>query len=299
MSWLRIRHSTVYDYSAPVELGPHRLVLRPREGHDVRVDSFALHVEPRARLSWIRDIFGNSVALLSDFAAPAPRLAITSEAILWLGAAKPAPDPRTPDPGVWPVVYDPLETAVAEAYRLPMFPDDRAAIQAWLSTGEPGEPSGPPTTIDLLARRIHREIAYARREEKGVLTPAQTLALRRGSCRDMATLLLEAGRSLGFAMRFASGYLECDASREGKATTHAWVEACLPGLGWRGYDATSGLPATDHHIVAGVSNHPRGVMPVSGRYQAEEGTTALLVANVFTERLAASRPACAADAAAA
>lgn len=291
MSWLRIRHSTVYDYSEPVELGPHRLVLRPREGHDVRVDSFALHVEPHARIHWIRDIFGNSVALVSDFAEPARRLAITSEAMLWLGPAKPAP--ALGDASIWPVVYDPLEAAVIEAYRLPMFPDDRAAIQTWLSTSNPAEPDDSPMTIDRLVRRIHREISYARREEKGVLTPGQTLALRTGSCRDMATLFLEAGRALGFAMRFASGYLECEASREGKATTHAWVEAYLPGLGWRGYDATSGSATTDRHIVAGVSNHPRGVMPVSGRYQAEEGTTGTLTAGVFTERLDAPRPACA------
>jgi transglutaminase-like putative cysteine protease len=293
MSWLRIRHSTVYDYSEPVELGPHRLVLRPREGHDVRVDSFALRVEPAARVTWIRDIFGNSVALVTDFEGPARRLAITSEAMLWLGAAKPAPVHA--EANVWPVVYEPLETAVAEAYRTPLFPDDRAAIQAWLSTSDAAEPEVPPTTIERLARRIHREITYARREEKGVLTPGQTLAQRTGSCRDMATLFLEAGRALGFAMRFASGYLECEASQEGKATTHAWVEAYLPRLGWRGYDATSGLATTDRHIVAGVSNHPRGVMPVSGRYQAEEGTTGTLTANVFTERLEAPRPACTSD----
>lgn len=293
MNWLRIRHSTIYEYSEPVELGSHRLVLRPREGHDVRVESFALHVEPHARIAWIRDIFGNSVALLSDFAEPTRRLAITSEAMLWLGAEKPAPEPG--ETGVWPVVYDPLETAVADAYRLPMFPNDRAAIQTWLSTSDPAAPDDSPTTIDRLALRIHREITYARREEKGVLTPGQALELRTGSCRDMATLFLEAGRALGFAMRFASGYLECEASREGKATTHAWVEAYLPGLGWRGYDATTGLPATDRHIVAGVSNHPRGVMPVSGRYHAEEGTTGGMSAKVFTERLTDPRPACASD----
>lgn len=283
MSRLRIQHATTYEYTEPVELGPHRLVLRPREGHDVRVDSFTLKVEPHARISWMRDIFGNSVCLVTDFEGPTRRLAITSNIVLWLGDVAPVSAP--PDCGVWPIVYDPLETVMAEAYRSPIYPDDRAAIQEWLSIGEPADPCNATSTIDQLALRIQREIAYARREEKGVFTPGQTLALRTGSCRDMATLFLAAGRSLGFAMRFASGYLECEASRAGVATTHAWVEAYLPGLGWRGYDATSGRATSGHHIVAGVSNHPRGVMPVSGRYHAEEGTSCTLTATVLTERL--------------
>ena len=71
-------------------------------------------------------------------------------------------------------------------------------------------------------------------------SPAHTLALKSGSCRDMATLMLEAARHLGVAARFSSGYLHSSASRAGRGTTHAWTEVYLPTLGWRGFDPTRG-----------------------------------------------------------
>ena len=122
-----------------------------------------------------------------------------------------------------------------------------------------------------LCRRIHAAIKYQRRVEKGVQTPAQTVALGTGSCRDMATLLMEAARASGVAARFASGYLHGRASMAGDASTHAWAEVYLPTLGWRGLDPTIGDVTATNHIVTGVSTHPRGVMPVSGTFTGEPG----------------------------
>src|SRR6185503_11416066 len=113
-------------------------------------------------------------------------------------------------------------------------------------------------------RLIHQAFQYMRRPEKGVQTPALTLETRTGSCRDLATLLMEAARSSGVASRFVSGYLHGSASVEGRASTHAWTEVYLPTLGWRGFDPTIGDSVGMNHIVTGVSSHPRGVMPVSG-----------------------------------
>jgi transglutaminase-like putative cysteine protease len=82
----------------------------------------------------------------------------------------------------------------------------------------------------------------------------------------MATLLLEATRSLQLASRFASGYLDNEASSGGQAATHAWTEVYFPEHGWFGCDPTLGEGTSEKHIVCGVSSHPRGVMPVSGSY---------------------------------
>jgi transglutaminase-like putative cysteine protease len=82
----------------------------------------------------------------------------------------------------------------------------------------------------------------------------------------MATLLMEGCRALGIAARFSSGYLDCPASLAGRAAMHAWTEAYLPTLGWRGFDPTIGDSTSAGHIVTGVSIHPRGVMPVSGSF---------------------------------
>ncbi len=63
--------------------------------------------------------------------------------------------------------------------------------------------------------------------------PAETLQKSSGSCRDFSTLLLEACRCWGLAARFVSGYMQCEATEAGGASTHAWTEVYLPGAGGR------------------------------------------------------------------
>ena len=50
MSWLQIIHETTYRYKKAVRFGPYRLVLRPREGHDVRIEQIRVEIEPEFEL---------------------------------------------------------------------------------------------------------------------------------------------------------------------------------------------------------------------------------------------------------
>ena len=59
---LTVRHRTTYRYRQLVSLGPHRLMLRPRESRDLRLISSAVTVAPAAQVTWAHDVFGNSVA---------------------------------------------------------------------------------------------------------------------------------------------------------------------------------------------------------------------------------------------
>jgi transglutaminase-like putative cysteine protease len=224
----------------------------------------AVTVSPSATLTWTRDVFGNSVGTL-DFEAPGKELRIVSDVLVTrtLPYAHRAHD-TAPTP--WPPVYDPLEIAVVAAYQQPCYPSDIAAVAAWVRDHGPKRRDDIESVVRDLNHAIHQRIKYVRREEKGVLTPAQTISSGVGSCRDFATLLLDAARSLGIAARFASGYLECSAAEAGYASTHAWAEIYLPGHGWRGYDPTLGTQTTSAHVATGLSNHPRGVMPVTGSY---------------------------------
>lgn len=261
---LRIRHETRYTYTRRVRFGPHRLVLRPREGHDLRVESMEVQVSPAAHLTWTRDVFGNSIGTL-DFDAPANELRIVSNVLVTRTPPYPHRNHDT-ELTPFPPVYDPLEIAVVSAYQQLSYPSDGETVGRWLKTTCPKKPDDVESVVRCLNTGIHDQIRYVRREEKGVLTPAQTLKRGVGSCRDFATLLLDAARSLGIAARFASGYLECSASEAGYASTHAWAEVYLPGHGWRGYDPTLGTETTSAHVATGLSNHPRGVMPVTGSY---------------------------------
>jgi transglutaminase-like putative cysteine protease len=285
MNRLRIEHLTRYDYVRPVAFGRHRLVLRPREGHDVRVESMRLEISPAYRLEWTRDVFGNSVAIV-DFLVEAPQLAITSELVVERWLPLPQDDAVEPWRVPFPVAYDPLETTIAAAYQAQTYTDDVDAIRVWLDRELPTAAGLDAESVMFqLGALVHRGVKYQRRSAKGVQTPAETLTLASGSCRDMATLMMDAARLLGFAARFASGYLDCRASEAGRASMHAWAEIYLPTLGWRGYDPTLGEPTSLKHLVVGVSNHPRGVMPISGMFTGASSDYVEMTAQVKIEKL--------------
>jgi transglutaminase-like putative cysteine protease len=281
----RIEHGTVYTYRKPVSFGRHRLVLRPRESHDTFVESMTLTISPAHELVWCRDVFNNSVVIV-DFTEPADRLEVLSTVVLQRTVPFPRKEPWAPWRIVLPVVYDALELPVVSAYQAPAYPEEGTAIRDWLShTPELATATDAESLLNTLCGTIHRTIRYQRREAKGVQSPSQTLHLGSGSCRDMATLMMEAARSLGYAARFVSGYLDCPAAEAGRAAMHAWTEVYLPVLGWRGYDPTLAEETSLKHIPVGVSYHPRGVMPVSGMFSGAAADYVSMTAPVKVERL--------------
>jgi transglutaminase-like putative cysteine protease len=285
VSRLRIIHETTYTYKKEVRFGPHRLVLRPREGHDLRVEEMRLEIAPEFELEWSRDVFGNSVAT-AHFLSQADHLRIRSEVLVHQTMPFPLQTARPSTRVPFPVQYSNLESTVAAAYQETTFPDDLARVTSWVHDAvNPAAAGSAEDVVASVARAIRKTIKYRRREAKGVQTPTNTLDECSGSCRDMATLMLEALRILGFPARFASGYLDCAASEAGRASTHAWAEAYLPEIGWTGYDPTLGEPTSSKHVVTGVSNHPRGVMPISGSFFDAKDSYLGMKVTVQTERV--------------
>jgi transglutaminase-like putative cysteine protease len=281
MHRIRIQHSTCYTYARRVRFTPHRLVIRPREGHDQRILSMELRIEPAHDLTWVRDIFGNSIALV-DVTESASILEIDSDVLVERSAPFPTRELHDPVRVPFPVTYEPIEAGVVTAYVNSSFVEDADAVHDWVQQHVNVDATDAEGTVQSMCESINKTIAYLRRKEKGVQSPQETLQLVSGSCRDMATLMMEAVRSLGLAARFASGYLHGTASLAGQASTHAWTEVYLPRLGWRGFDPTLGKPASTQHIVTGVSNHPRGVMPISGGFIGASNDFQSLVVQVKT-----------------
>ena len=185
-----------------------------------------------------------------------------------------------------PVAYDLFEEPVVAAYRAVSYPEDFGEVRSWLEQfPEIAKSRDAEAMLITLCSRIASQFKYQRREHKGVQTPAQTLRLGSGSCRDMATLMMDAARALGMSARFASGYLDCPAAEAGRATMHAWTEVYLPLVGWRGFDPSLGEPASLKQIAVGVSHHPRGVMPISGTFNGTRADYIEMVAPVRIERI--------------
>ena len=278
MQRLRIQHLTEYLFPIQVTLNPHRLLLRPREGHDVRIESSRLEITPTYKIKWQRDVFDNSLAVV-NFLERSDRLTIASEVVIQHYDQAPF-DFMVEDYAVkLPFVYAMGEQVDLAAFQQPVFFNDQQMINDWLQQlGVYGM-----ETFGLLVRmnqEISSQFRYQMREEAGVQSPAQTLSKRSGSCRDYATLLIEACRCLGLASRFVSGYLHAPATEAGNATTHAWVEVYLPGTGWKGFDPTAGEVTGNRHIAVAVARDPGAVPPVSGSFFGSGLATPAMLVNV-------------------
>ena len=238
MSRIRILHTTTYRYAKPVAFGIHRLVLRPREGHDVQVENLSLRISPAGAVSWHRDIFGNSIALAS-FSEPSDFLEFSSDATVF--RRDHTSHRRLLDvlPVKIPVQYSSLEGPVALGYLESVYPEEASRLRDWtMKTFSPKQGDDAVHLVHEINSWIYHSIRYRRRTDRGVQTPLETLELQSGSCRDMATLLLEIARSLKLASRFVSGYLDSVAAFEAHASTHAWTEVYFPEHGWFGCDPT-------------------------------------------------------------
>ena len=269
MPVLTIRHKTEYRYAKPVSFGEHRVMLRPRDSHDLRVIGLRMTVDPApVSLRWIHDVFGNSVGI-AKFEGQSERLVFESEATIdhepKFGIDLPHGDAGL----IYPFQYEPEEMPDLWRSISRQYPDPNGTIEAWARRFVTLDP--PTNSRDLLTDITHaikQQFRYRRRTDPGVQAPLETLQLGTGTCRDFALFMIEAVRSLGFAARFVSGYLHVRASsgRVGGSSTHAWVQVYLPSAGWVEFDPTNGIVGNHDLIRVAVAREPRQALPLSGTY---------------------------------
>jgi len=271
---LRIRHATTYRYVAPVEFGPHRLMLRPRDSFDLRVIDTAITLSPSAALRWMHDPYGNSVAM-ATFAGPADTLEIVSELVVQrFGSAL----PRTrldPDIESAEISYTPSERAVLQPYLDIAAADPDGALDEWLQAFRTRLTRGH--LLRALAHEINTSLAYSVRYDEGTQHPLDTLQFGSGSCRDYAWLFIELARRLGFAARFVTGYIHDRSPEAGAMTsviglTHAWAEVFIPNDGWVEFDPTNDLVADRQLLRVAVARVPEDASPISGSYIGPPGS---------------------------
>jgi transglutaminase-like putative cysteine protease len=288
---IRIQHRTTYRYAQPVRFGEHRIRVRPREGHDVHIESSVLEISPAHTIRWMRDVNGNSLAKV-QFLEPADKLVFYSELLLEQYDANPFDFILEKSAVHYPFVYDPDSLTELAPYMSILYPRDTAPLRDWLlQFWKPGEQVETFVLLQTLNRHINENFTYRRRDEAGVQTPAETLKLNSGSCRDFATLLLEACRSWGLAARFASGYMQCEATEAGGASTHAWTEVYLPGAGWKGFDPTSGMMTGAQHVTVAVSRNPENAAPVAGSFDGPSNVFQGISVDVTVVRVEPKPPA--------
>jgi transglutaminase-like putative cysteine protease len=276
MTTFRIGHRTRYDYDRPVALGLHRLMIRPRDGHDMRILESSLVVSPAADVRWSFDTFGNSVAFLT-FHEPAEALVIESELTVRRYGVDAPLERIARHAEAYPFAYDSDDGIDLAPLLDSQFPGDRPSVDAWLESVMPERPADCLEVLNRLGDAIHHSYAYGRREQRGTQAPGETIALGRGTCRDFALLFMEAARRLGFAARFVTGYLY-DPGADGSAvgptgsalagggSTHAWADVFIPGVGWTEFDPTNRIVAGRNLLRVATTRTPSQALPVSGVY---------------------------------
>ncbi len=273
---LLLRHRSHYRYERPAALGPHEIRLRPAAHAKAHIETYGLRIEPPCILQWQQDSAGNHLARFT--LRPGERVPFLDVAVEMAVEIRPI--------NPFDFFVDPRCERVPFAYMGEIVHD----LAPYLDLADPAYRGGPHLdaflrdlpregpTVDLLVAlnsAVRSRLRYVIREEAGIWTPEQSLAEKRGSCRDSAVLLVAALRSRGIAARFVSGYLvqltdegmipnEPRGVRRDAMDLHAWAEAYVPGAGWIGLDATSGLLCGEGHIPLACAAHPAATAPISG-----------------------------------
>jgi len=273
-----LHHRTTYRYDRAIELGPQIVRLRPAPHSRTPVLSYSLKVTPAQHfINWQQDPQGNHLARLV-FPEKTDLFEVTVDLVADMSVINPFDFFLEPAAETWPFAYDPsLAEEIAPFRKLePLGP----RLSAWLATIDRKEQRTVDFIVGLNAR-LQREIGYIVRLEPGVQSCEETLARAKGSCRDTGWLLVMILRHLGFAARFASGYLiqlvADEKPLEGPegpthdfTDLHAWCEVYLPGAGWIGLDPTSGLLTGEGHIPLACTPEPSSAAPIEGALEKTE-----------------------------
>jgi transglutaminase-like putative cysteine protease len=273
MSILKVVHRTRYRYANPVTFGDHRMMMRPRDSHDLRLLETGLTISPAATVRWMHDVFGNSVAV-AHFCQTGQQLLVESS-FSFEHFPLPAAEVTLEEfARTYPFSYDAGEIPDLGRTVERHYPDPEHQIDAWARRFVEAN-TGHDTMAILVAmtEAIKAEFSYNPRDEMGTQDPLVTLDTGSGTCRDYALFLMEAARSLGFAARFVSGYLYNEsligaaaAEVVGSGATHAWVQIYLPGAGWVEFDPTNALVGGRNLIRVAVTRDPRQAIPLAGSF---------------------------------
>lgn len=273
MPVFQLRHATTYVFSSPVTLSPHSLYLRPHADHKLQVQSSTLTLSPPAEVVWRNDLYGNSVAV-AYFQGETTKLDIISELSVETFPRSEKQRRLLLETGT--MLYSPTERRMLGPY-IDQPEDTGKAASDWIKSGATGVQKSQYERLLECAARIRYEFDYRIRYEPGLQTPAETLQLHSGTCRDFAELMMAAARSLGFAARFVTGYVFTPNAAPGSSSPHAWAEVYIPAAGWIELDATNGLVDDGDLIPVASAATGAELTPISGAFTGFGATSSLSV----------------------
>lgn len=294
-----LNHTTTYRYAAPVTLGRHRLMLRPRDSHEMLLHGATLAISPQpSQTVWQYDVVGNSIALV-EFDEPASELVIGSTLDVERFPSVATEYLLSDHARNLPLSYSSEEIRDLAGLQERHVPDPEHVVDQWAkgflvqSDDTPGLPETLPV-LNAMAAAIKNAFTYQARDAYGTQPPPETLQSGSGTCRDFAYLMMEGARSLGLAARFVSGYIY-DPGRDasngepaiiGGGATHAWTQIYLPGAGWMHFDPTNALASDGELIPVAIVREPAHASPIAGSWEGKPSDALGLEVSVTVTRQA-------------
>ncbi|KAI1691240.1 putative amidoligase enzyme (DUF2126) domain-containing protein [Ditylenchus destructor] len=231
-----LHHVTHYKYDRLVQLGPQVVRLRPAPHCRSNVISYSLRVEPAEHfVNWMQDPFANYQARLV-FPEKTREFKVTVDLVVEMAVYNPFDFFLEPQAENFPFKYTPSQAEELAPYLVadPVTP----LLQAYLDKIDRKE----QRTIDFLVGfepAGPEDVNYLIRMEPGLTPDVKALDGPSGTTVDFTDL-------------------------------HAWCEVFLPGAGWIGLDATSGLLAGEGHIPLACTPTPSSAAPIEGGVDESE-----------------------------
>jgi transglutaminase-like putative cysteine protease len=257
---IAIEHRTQLDYTADVVESVMDARLGPRTDEHQRWITFDLRVEPAASVRRYNDGFGNAAHLIT-IARPHRAIDVIMRGEIETTLADPFQLPRAR-----PTALAPADSA---DYLGPSPLVPRA--DALGPIADPYRLDPPFEAVQKLMHLVHERFEYRPDVTNAETSVGEVLTHSSGVCQDFAHVLIGLCRAIGVPARYVSGYIlagaDPGAPKRGAAASHAWVEAFAPTHGWRGFDPTNDLMASEHHVKMAVGRDYHDVPPTRGTFR--------------------------------
>jgi transglutaminase-like putative cysteine protease len=277
----KLTHRTTYHYFEPVNSYHSLVCLKPLTGSTQICTNFVLDIQPNAaELVERTDFFGNTVHFFSvnvahqslsvvaqshvETLTPTPINEASSLLCREVKALITNTDSLKIDllQYLLPSPYIHWEGDDVQAFAHNCFDDEKPLYEA----------------VKNLCHQIFTEFTFVS-NHTDVNTPVKTfLKERKGVCQDFSHLAIACLRSLGFAARYVSGYLETlpppgKKKLIGSDASHAWISVYIPPLGWCEFDPTNNIIPAQRHIITAYGRDYGDVTPLKGIIFSSGGHT--------------------------
>ena len=284
----RISHTLTYRYSEPVQLGSHRLCLKPRAHGFQRLLGFDLCFSPHPhRMHPLIAASGDDI-LRAHFLGSTESLEIQAISVVETQVAPRLQDCLAQNEPELPYPVGHLNGDLMGSLEgwLPNGQHDPAAVEL-AQEALMGSNQRALMFLQQVVEMIQDRVKYTQRHAGPAWPAGRTLRERVGSCRDLAVLMIEACRCVGLPARFVSGYHLVE-PRPDRYDLHAWAEVYLPGAGWRGFDPSGIGPIDDRYIPLATSSKAALTAAVSGSFSGPPGVESELSWAIEAEVLSLS-----------